>query len=114
SDGVTAIGSGHINRDTGAWSVTVSSALSDGVHQITAQATDLAGNVSSMSTPLTITIDATAPAAPTNLQLDPSTDSATQGDNITSFNKPQINGKAEAGSTVTLFDGTTALDPTAV
>jgi large repetitive protein len=115
SDGVTVLGSGLINRDTGAWSIAITTPLSLGSHTITAKATDLAGNVSTASAGLTLTIvpgTPPPPAAPTGLALDPSTDSGTIGDNLTNFNKPKITGKAEAGSTVQLFDNTTVLNPT--
>src|SRR5207249_2403848 len=60
SDG-TAVGSG--TAANGTYSITVS-ALSDGTHAITATATDAAGNVSSASSSLSVTIDTTAPAVP--------------------------------------------------
>jgi hypothetical protein len=44
---------------TGAWSLTTT--LAQGVHTITATATDVAGNVSDPSLPLTVTIDTTGP-----------------------------------------------------
>jgi len=44
---------------TGAWSLTTT--LTQGVHTITATATDVAGNVSDPSLPLTVTIDITGP-----------------------------------------------------
>ena len=55
--------------------------------------------------------DTTAPAAPTGLSLDTTTDSGAQGDRITSFTQVKIDGTAETGSTVTLYDtnGTTVL-----
>ncbi|MCP3445772.1 FG-GAP-like repeat-containing protein [Bradyrhizobium sp. CCGUVB14] len=55
--------------------------------------------------------DTTPPAAPTGLSLDATTDSATIGDRITNFTHVKIDGTAEAGSTVTLYDsnGTTVL-----
>jgi hypothetical protein len=115
SDGVTVLGSGTINRDTGAWSIAITTPLSLGSHTITAKATDLAGNVSTASAGLTLTIvpgTPPPPAAPTGLALDASTDSGAAGDNLTNFNKPMVTGKAEAGSTVQLFDGTTPLTPT--
>jgi hypothetical protein len=59
----------------------------------------------------TLQIDTTPPAAPTNLSLDPSTDSGVQGDGTTDFTQVKIDGTAEPGSTVTLYDsnGTTVL-----
>ncbi|MFD1631491.1 MBG domain-containing protein [Pseudopedobacter beijingensis] len=45
----------------GNWSITLASALTDGAYSITAKATDIAGNVSSASSALSITIDTTQP-----------------------------------------------------
>jgi hypothetical protein len=47
----------------GAWSVTAST-LTEGVHDITAISTDVAGGISGQSTALSITIDVTPPAQP--------------------------------------------------
>jgi hypothetical protein len=59
----------------------------------------------------TLQIDTVAPAAPANLSLDSSTDSGTVGDGITNFAQVKIDGTAEAGSTVMLYDsnGTTVI-----
>lgn len=59
TDGTTVLGTATADT-TGAWSVT-SAALADGAHQLTAIATDAAGNGSSASAPLGITIDREAP-----------------------------------------------------
>jgi large repetitive protein len=113
--GATAIGTGTVtNAATGAWTATVTTALSDGVHQITAKSTDAAGNVSVLSSALSITIDTTPPAIPTGLTLDPASDSGALGDNITNDSTPTITGNGVAGSVVQLFEGATALSPTAV
>ncbi len=64
-DGVTQVGSGTATGGT--WSITAST-LTAASHTITATATDAAGNVSSSSTGLTITIDTTKPA-PTSVVL---------------------------------------------
>src|SRR5258706_2867248 len=47
----------------------------DGVHHVRAIQTDIAGNPSTSSAALDITIDTTAPAAPTALDLDAADDS---------------------------------------
>jgi hypothetical protein len=86
---------------------------------------DGAGNLADLSgatnySPVgTLQIDTTPPATPTGLSLDPSTDSGTLGDGITNFAQVKIDGTAEPGSTVTLYDsnGTTIIgsgtaDPT--
>jgi hypothetical protein len=52
----TADGSGN-------WTITSTDTLSDGSHDLTVKQTDLAGNVSTASTALTVVIDTTAPTA---------------------------------------------------
>ncbi|UOD50386.1 Ig-like domain-containing protein [Orrella daihaiensis] len=54
------VGTGVVNG--GNWSIT-SSTLADGVYTITAQATDVAGNVSSVSSGTDVTINTSAPVA---------------------------------------------------
>ncbi|WFU83811.1 Ig-like domain-containing protein [Bradyrhizobium sp. CIAT3101] len=110
SNGTTVLGTGTASLTTGAFSITTS-ALADGTHNITAKATDAWGNASTASAVLAVTEDSTAPVAPTGLSLDATTDSGTIGDGITSFGHVKIDGTAEHGSTVTLYDtnGTTVL-----
>ncbi|MEG2878667.1 MAG: Ig-like domain-containing protein, partial [Comamonas sp.] len=110
SDGVTVLGTALADGG-GVWSIT-SNALAEGTHTLTAKATDVAGNVSAASAGLTVTIDATPPAAAPAPNLDAGSDSgASDSDNITYVSTPLINGTAEANSTVTLYDtgGTTVL-----
>ncbi|NBT95482.1 MAG: hemolysin, partial [Chloroflexi bacterium] len=123
----TAVTSGTITQGaagtTGTWSIT-SSTLADGIHSLTAKALDGAGNLSSASTALSVTIDATAPVAPTSIDLATASDTSgasaggTTSDNLTSTTTPIITGTAEASSTVTIYDAisgsATALAPTAV
>ena len=97
-DGVTQIGSGVANG-SGNWSI-VSSTLSQGVHSITATATDVAGNTGVASGALSVTIDTTA-SAPVISGF--STDSGTVGDHITNDTTLTINGTAEIGATVTVL-----------
>lgn len=58
TDGSTVLGT--TTATGGNWSIT-STSLSEGVHTLTATATDAAGNVSTASSSLTATIDTTAP-----------------------------------------------------
>ena len=58
TDGTTVLGTGVASG--GVWSIT-SSTLSAGAHTVTAKATDLAGNVSAVSSGLTVTVDTTSP-----------------------------------------------------
>ncbi len=103
----TAVGTATANG-SGAWSYNLSSPLADGNHSIRATATDTAGNVSGQSSGYNITIDTTAPNAPTGLALSAATDTgSSHSDGITDNNQPTITGSAEANSTVTVYvDGT--------
>src|SRR5581483_7827876 len=87
----------------GAWSFTPAVALVDGVHSLTATATDAAGNTGPASDPFLLAIDTVAPDAPTGLTLDPASDSGVPGDDLTNVTTPAITGSAEAGSTVEVF-----------
>ncbi len=102
TDGTTVLGT--VTADgSGAWSIT-SSTLSGGAHTVTARAFDAVGNVSSASAAKSVTIDTTAPVAPTALALATSSDTGVPGDGITNLGSPTITGAAEANSKVTLFD----------
>ncbi|MVN21798.1 Ig-like domain-containing protein [Mucilaginibacter arboris] len=100
-DGTTLIGTTTANP-TGNWSIIPVTALADGSHSLTVTAKDAAGNVSAASTATTITVDTTAPLAP-------SVPALASGGTITGNNRPTVTGTAEAGSTVTLYDGTTVI-----
>ena len=108
-DGTTSLG--IVTADaSGNWSFTPTTALPDKVYNVTAKATDVAGNISPASALLAITIDTVAPAAPGALDLaTPSDLGISSTDNITSDNTPTITGTAIANSQVELFDGTTSL-----
>ena len=98
SDGVE-VGSGV--AEGGNWSIT-SSQLAEGNHTVTATATNAAGNVSAVSGGLIVTIDTSAPSAP----------SITTAGGLTHNSTPTVEGTAEAGSLVTLFEGTAILGTT--
>ena len=51
-------------QSDGSWSCTPSAPLGDGTHTLAATATDVAGNTGPASTPVTIQVDTTPPAAP--------------------------------------------------
>ena len=106
-DGSTYKGVATANS-SGNWSITPSGTWSAGAHSIKAKATDVAGNTSSDSSYLTITIDTTAPATPSTPDLIDSSDTGSSNtDNITSRTSLYFKGTAEANSTVTLYDGST-------
>ena len=104
-DGATLLGTATANGN-GAWSFTTA-ALSNGTHNLTATATDAAGNTSAASTALAVTVDTAAPVAPTIASF--STDSGMVGDGITNDNTLTLTGTAEANSTVKVYDGATLL-----
>ena len=104
-DGATLLGSAPANG-TGAWSYTTA-ALPNGAHSLTATATDAAGNTGVASSALSVTIDTTAPVAPSITSF--STDSGVVGDGITNDNTLTLTGTAEANSTVKVYDGATLL-----
>ncbi|NYH96848.1 choice-of-anchor I domain-containing protein [Novosphingobium marinum] len=96
--------------DDGVFSFTVN--LPDGANDLTAVATDTAGNVTAASAPLTVTVDSSAPAAPVSLTLDPADDDGANDGVTDQTDGLTITGTAEAGSTVELFDGSTSLGTT--
>jgi hypothetical protein len=80
-DGKTDVGTGTTDS-RGDWTVTTS-ALSSGSHIFTATATDVAGNVSTMSQPLDPVIPSSAPAtAPTTSSTPKNTQVSTSGNDV--------------------------------
>src|SRR5450631_2912981 len=104
-DGVTLLGTAAANG-SGAWTYTTA-ALSNAGHSLTATATDAAGNVSTISSALAVTVDTVAPVAPSITSF--STDSGVVGDGITNDSTLTLTGSAEANSTVKVYDGATLL-----
>jgi VCBS repeat-containing protein len=98
-------------RSDGTWSVTPTTPFGETTYNITVQVTDPAGNTSLPSAPIAITVDTTAPGAPTIGTVDdnvgPVTGTITNG--ITDDPKPVFHGTGEIGATVTLYNGTTAI-----
>ena len=85
---------------TGAWRITPTAPLADGMHTISAQATDAAGIPGEVSGGLDIWID-TQRNAP-----------SITGPGLTNSKTPTITGMADMGATVTLSDGATKLGST--
>ncbi len=106
-DGTTAIGTSVVG-ETGAYSISPTTPLANGLHTLTTKQTDAAGNISGPSAALVLTIDDTTPATPTGLGLLAADDSGVLGDAITNSALPIITGAGTAGDTVTLaVDGVT-------
>jgi serralysin len=99
-DGTTVIGTGVATG--GKWSVAAPT-LANGVHNLSAEATDVAGNVSAASDALSVTIDRVAPSAPVVTGL-----TSIFGLIAT------LSGTAEVGSTVAISSGTSTLGTTTV
>ncbi|MFM2153539.1 MAG: hypothetical protein RL199_1974, partial [Pseudomonadota bacterium] len=96
----------------GAWHLEVPG-LSGGSHAFTATATDAAGNAGAASSPLTVVVDAVAPAPPVVASLTRE-GGASVADAVTNANVLRLAGSAEVGATVTvLIDGSTASEVSA-
>ncbi len=89
TDGTTLLGTG-VADDSGAYGITAST-LGAGVHSLTVQTTDRAGNLSAASPALDLTIDTTAPVAP-----------EITSPTLTNSAAPMLTGTAESGATVTV------------
>ncbi|WP_449466931.1 Ig-like domain-containing protein [Stenotrophomonas humi] len=105
-DGATLLGEANVKPD-GTWSFIPKTDLSQGPHAITVTASDKTGNVSQPTASFVFTIDTLAPNAPSiDLAKD---DVGAKQDNlsngaVTDDPSPTLVGKAEAGSTVTVYD----------
>ncbi|MDN8007947.1 Ig-like domain-containing protein [Burkholderia multivorans] len=101
-DGTTLLGTTTADA-SGSWSFTPASALGEGAHSLTVTATDSSGNVSTPSTAFDLTVDTTAPSAPT----------------VNPTDGTSLSGTAEAGATIQIDtngdgtpDATVTADPT--
>jgi hypothetical protein len=106
-DGDTLIGSAIVD-DSGNW--TVPGAISgDGPHDLSATATDPAGNESAKSAPIKVDLDTTPPAVPTPTLADGNGLDLTAG-GLTNNGSLDMSGKdATPGDVVKLYDGDTLI-----
>jgi hypothetical protein len=106
-DGDTLIGSAIVD-ESGNW--TVPGAISgDGPHDLSATATDPAGNESAKSAPIKVDLDTTAPDAPTPTLADGNGLDLTAG-GLTNNGSLDMSGKdATPGDVVKLYDGDTLI-----
>ncbi|WP_320731216.1 BapA/Bap/LapF family large adhesin [Enterobacter asburiae] len=100
------IGTAVVNAQ-GSWTFTPGTDLGEGPHAITFNATDVAGNTGSTTTPFNLTVDTGVPSAPVI---------STAGDNAGSIQTPltsgqstddttpTLNGTATANATVTVYE----------
>ncbi|MBG0758312.1 hypothetical protein BOO22_02675 [Vibrio cidicii] len=111
--GSTVIGTGTATG--GNWQITTDALTAGVTHAITAKATDSANNVSSSSSALSVTIDNTAPSAPSTPDLAASSDTGTSNtDNITNDATPTFTGSGTTGDTVTLVSNVDGIIGSAV
>lgn len=109
--GTTVVGS------NGSWSFTPSVNLSEGSHQLTVRATDVAGNTGPASPAFTVTVDVTTPAAPTGFIVNDDTGGlkgAITAGQFTDESQPRLTGRGEPGSTITIYDNGVAIGSTTV
>jgi Ca2+-binding RTX toxin-like protein len=105
-DGATKLGTTVADATTGAWSYTLGK-LADGAHSLTATATNATAQVGPASTALSFTVDTKAPTAPINLA-----DAAVSAGHVSAAANvaaQALTGTAEAGATITVYDGATTL-----
>ena len=104
--GSVSLGTATANG-SGNWSI-YSSVLAEGIHSITAKQTDVAGNISPASGALSVTVDKSAPGAPSTApDLDSASDTgSSSADDITDDTTPTFNGTGvEANATITIYIG---------
>ncbi|RYA89353.1 Ig-like domain-containing protein, partial [Enterobacter cloacae complex sp. 742-ADZ3-9B] len=91
----------------GNWTFTPTTALGEGPHTITFNATDAAGNTGVTSPPFNLTVDTTVPEAPV---FTPATDNAgpvlgpVASGQSTDDTTPTLNGTAAANATITIYE----------
>ncbi|HGK4675002.1 TPA: BapA/Bap/LapF family large adhesin [Kluyvera georgiana] len=105
-EGSRYLGSATVDSTTHAWSFTLDVPLTNGDHTLSVFAVDAAGNVSTTSADFTLNVDTIAPTAPLFTVTD---DSSGIGlplitGQVTKDTTPTLNGIAEAGSTVDIYD----------
>ncbi len=95
----------------GQWSFTPATPLTEGAHAFTATATN-ANGTSALSTAFNLTVDVSAPDAPAFGEILDDTGTMTgpiASGQATDDTQPTFTGSGEAGTTVTLYDGGTAI-----
>ncbi|QEW32561.1 hypothetical protein D0N50_13085 [Erwinia billingiae] len=106
-DGDTLIGSDTVGPD-GTWTVT-GPISGDGIHPISANFTDPAGNVGEKSAPIAVDLDTVAPAAPTPHLEDGNDQDLTTGGLTNNGNLDMSGTGGTKGDIVKLYDGDTLI-----
>ncbi|CAG9169878.1 Ig-like domain-containing protein [Cupriavidus pampae] len=105
-DGATVLGTAIADASS-RWTFTPTSDLGQGQHSITATARDPAGNTSPPTPAFTFRVDTVAPASTTILGITDDVgihQGAIASGGMTDDAQPALSGRAEAGSTVTIYD----------
>ena len=100
----TTIGTDTATPFSVSWNTT--GLTNGGSYDLRVITTDNASNTSTSAT-TTVTVDLTAPATPSVPFLSAASDGGPKGDNLTNDDTPTFTGTAEAGSTVTIYNGAT-------
>ncbi|EDV4563223.1 BapA prefix-like domain-containing protein [Salmonella enterica subsp. enterica] len=110
-DNGTPLGTAQAGEN-GSWTFPVPRNLSEGSHNLTVSATDLAGNTSAVSAPWTIVVDITPPAIPVLTSVvddQPGITGNLVSGQLTNDATPTLNGRGEAGATINVYlDGNPA------
>ncbi|AZE73546.1 T1SS secreted agglutinin RTX [Pseudomonas synxantha] len=95
----------------GQWTFTPPTPLADGLHNLSAQATDAVGNLSPATGDYPINVDTVAPGAPVSQVLtdDVGTVVTINPNDVTDDANPTFSGTAEAGSIVKIYDNGTLI-----
>ena len=115
-DNGIAIGTAVVGSN-GSWSFTPSVNLSEGSHQLTVRATDVAGNTGPASPVFTVTVDVTAPQTPAGFIINDDTGvlkGAIGAGQFTDASEPRLTGRGEPGSTITVYDNGVVIGTTTV
>lgn len=115
-DNGIAIGTAIVGSN-GSWSFTPSVNLSEGSHQLTVRATDVAGNTGPASPVFTVTVDVTAPQTPSGFIINDDTGvlkGAIGAGQFTDASEPRLTGRGEPGSTITVYDNGVVIGTTTV
>ncbi|WNN43675.1 Ig-like domain-containing protein [Winslowiella toletana] len=110
-DNGAAIGTAVVDG-SGAWSFTPSAPLAEGNHNLTASVVDSIGQTSPATGAFDIVVDTIAPDPVTGLTVTDdvgATQGALSAGQVTDDNTPTFGGRAEAGSTVTVYDNGAAI-----
>ena len=110
-DNGAAIGTAVVDG-SGAWSFTPSAPLAEGNHNLTASVTDNIGQTSPATGAFDIVVDTIAPDPVTGLTVTDDVGAeqgALSAGQVTDDNTPTFGGRAEAGSTVTVYDNGAAI-----